>query len=50
MKEEDLNDELMAHTLIDFYKDPSKLRIMRQNCEKMDLSKTLDAISVVIRH
>ena len=49
MKEEDLNDELMAHTLIDFYKDPSKLKIMRQNCEKMDLSKTLDAISVVIR-
>lgn len=49
IKEEDLNEELMVHTIQDFYKDPSKLNIMRQNCEKMDLSKTLDAISAVIR-
>jgi UDP-N-acetylglucosamine--N-acetylmuramyl-(pentapeptide) pyrophosphoryl-undecaprenol N-acetylglucosamine transferase len=49
MKEEDLNEELMAHTIMDFYKDPSKLNIMRQNCEKMDLSKTLDAISAVVK-
>lgn len=49
IKEEDLNEELMVHTIMDFYKDQSKLSIMRQNCEKMDLSKTLDSIAMVIR-
>ncbi len=49
MKEEDLNEELMVHTILDFYKDPGKLNIMRQNCEKMDLSRTMDAISAVVR-
>ena len=50
VKETDLNEELMVHTIMDFHKDRSKLGIMRANCEKMDLSKTMEAISSVIKH
>lgn len=50
MQEAHMNTPLVIHTIEDFYSDRSKLNIMRQNCEKMDLSKTLDSImSVVVR-
>lgn len=49
IKEADLSVSLLEHTLMDFYKDASKLSIMRQNCEKIDLTRSLDAILQVIR-
>lgn len=49
MKEIDLNEELITHTIMDFYKDRTKLDIMRSNCEKMDLSKTMESIVAVVR-
>lgn len=49
MREEDMNESLIGHTIIDFYKDRAKLEIMRANCNKIDLSKTMDAIAAVIR-
>lgn len=49
LKEEDLSEALMVHTILDFYKDPNKLNIMRANCEKIDLTKTMDSISAVVR-
>ena len=45
IKEDDLTSEIMLHTILDFYSEPSKLDIMRKNCEKIDLSKTMDIIS-----
>lgn len=50
VKEADLSEALMVHTIMDFHKDRSKLGIMRANCEKMDLTKTLESISSVIEH
>lgn len=44
IKEEDLNTELMQHTILDFYAEPSKLEIMRCNCDKIEHIKPLDAI------
>lgn len=48
ISESELTDELMAHTLTDFLKDPSKLEIMRANCDKIDLSTTMDKIADTI--
>lgn len=50
VKEEDLTVELMVHTITDFYKDRNKLSIMRANCDKMDLTKTMASISSVIKN
>ena len=44
IKEEDLNVELMQHTIMDFYEEPSKLEIMRSNCEKIEHIKPLETI------
>ena len=48
LREADLTVELMVHIITDFYNDRSKLDIMRSNCEKLDLSNTLDSIFMVI--
>lgn len=48
LRESDLNVELMTHIINDFYNDRAKLDIMRQNCEKLDLSNTLDSIFQVV--
>lgn len=48
VKEEDLTVDLITHIITDFYKDRSKLDIMRSNCEKINLTKTLDVIASVV--
>ena len=48
ISESELTPELMVHTLTDFLNDPSKLEIMRSNCEKIDLSSTMDRITETI--
>ncbi len=44
LKEEDLTPELMLHTIMDFHETPSKLEIMRNNCEKHEMTNSMDLI------
>ena len=44
IKEQDLSEALLVHTIMDFIENREKLQIMRQNCERIDVSKALENI------
>ncbi len=50
ISESELTAPLMVNTIMNFYEEPSKLEIMRKNCEKIDIHSALDRISEEVSH
>lgn len=48
VEEKDVTSDMIEHILIDFYKAPNKLAIMRKNCSQINLSQSIDAIVQLI--
>lgn len=45
IQESDLSPEIIVHIIEDLKNEPSKLAIMRKNCEQIDLRKSLESIT-----
>ncbi|MGX8797880.1 undecaprenyldiphospho-muramoylpentapeptide beta-N-acetylglucosaminyltransferase [Fusibacter sp. JL298sf-3] len=45
IEEKDLSNELIVHTIQDLHKSPSKLEIMQENCHRMDMRQSIEAIA-----